>query len=152
MILQLYRLCTYQKDIRYLLKKFYGHLLDRGYQHNRIFPLFNESIENVIHFTSTSDEYRHQLKARLSQTCHKIFFHLKYHPSDPKSMEIQKFWRSSLFQPDRKPALNQLKNSDLERVTLNKLVIFYSRHHNIGNLLSYCKICKHKGLKVSSFL
>jgi hypothetical protein len=152
MILRFYRLCTYQKDIRHWLKKFYGHLLDRGYQQDRILPLFNKSIENAVYFTSTSDEYRLQIKTKLNETSHKIFFHLKYHPSDPKSSEMQKLWRSSIFQPDGKPALNQLDNYNLERVTVNKLVICYSRHHNIGNLLSYRKICKRKGLKVSSFL
>ena len=150
MILWLYRLCTYQKNSRYSLKKSYGHLLNRAYQHDSILPLFNKSIENAVYFTSTSNEYRLQMRPRLNTTCHEIFFHLKYNPSDPKSSEIQKLWRSSIFQLDGKPAFNQLKNCDLERVTVNKLVVCYSRHHNIENILSYCKICKRKGLNVSS--
>jgi hypothetical protein len=60
MILRFYRLCTYQKDIRHWLKKFYGHLLDRGYQHDRILPLFNKSIkiQSTLHPLAMSTAFK----------------------------------------------------------------------------------------------
>ena len=40
MVLRIYRLCSYKKDVDTWLTSFYGYLLDRGYPHKFIKPLF----------------------------------------------------------------------------------------------------------------
>ena len=55
-----------------------------------------------------------------------------------------------LHSPD-KPHLAYLRHSLGERLVVARLVIAYSRHPNIENLLSCRKICNRQGLKVSSF-
>jgi len=99
-----------------------------------------------------SDEHRLQQKTLAQKSSNMIFLHLKYNPADPSSSYIQKLWREIVVQPKNKPHITHLKNYLGERFTTSRLVIAYSRHLNIGNLLSYRKICNRPGLKVSSYL
>jgi len=150
MVLRIYRLCTFQKDVSYWLREFYGHLLDRGYQNDAILPLFSKAINITFTFLSASDKYRLQQKT-ISPPEDKIFFHLKYHPCDPQSHAIQKLWRELVIQPHGEHHISVLRKFNQDRIKATKLILPYSRHSNVGNLLSYRKICKRPGLKVSSF-
>ena len=47
---------------------------------------------------------------------------------------------------------SELKNQEGRKIPLEKLTVCYSTHPNLGSLLSYRKICKRTGLKVSSYL
>ena len=141
-----------QKDIDKWLSSFYGYLLDRGYQHKIIKPLFLKATIKAQEYVTMSDEYRLQQKTLAQKSNNMIFLHLKYNPADPSSSYIQKLWRELVVQPKTKPHITHLKNYFGERFTTSRLVIAYSRHPNIGNLLSYRKICNRPGLKVSSYL
>ena len=152
MVLRIYRLCSYKKDIDKWLSSFYGYLLDRGYQHKIIKPLFLKATIKAQEYVTMSDEYRLQQKTLAQKSNNMIFLHLKYNPADPSSSYIQKLWREIVVQPKNKPHITHLKNYFGERFTTSRLVIAYSRHPNIGNLLSYRKICNRPGLKVSSYL
>ena len=81
-----------------------------------------------------------------------MFYKLKFHPGDPDSVLIQRLWRSCVLQPPGKPHLSKLRNQFGDFVKIDRLCIAYSRHLNIGNLLSYRKICNRPGPKVSSFI
>jgi hypothetical protein len=59
---RIHRLCTFQKDVSYWLKEFYGHLLDRGYQSDRILPLFSKTTTTAFTFLSVSDEYHQSIR------------------------------------------------------------------------------------------
>jgi len=152
MVLRIYRLCSLGHHIKGWLKEFYGHLLDRGYPHAIIKPLFVKAVRRAVEYISSSEEYILQRKALSQKANNKLFLHLKYTPGDPDSKTIQKLWRDLVLLPPDKPHLTFLRNSLGERLTVSRLVIAYSRHPNIGNLLSYRKICNRPGLKVSSFL
>ena len=78
--------------------------------------------------------------------------HLRYHPNDPPAATIQKVLEKSLFNPKDELPLNQLTNFEGDRIQVDGMLIAYSRAPNIGNLLSYRKINKRQGPKVSSFL
>ena len=82
----------------------------------------------------------------------RCYLHLKYNPADPSSKQIQKLWRDLVAFPANKPHLYHLRNSFGEKIKASRLIIAYSRHPNVGNLLSYRKICNRPGLKVSSFM
>ena len=101
---------------------------------------------------STSDEYRLQQRAISMSAKNTLYLHLKYNPADPSSKQIQKLWRELVAFPANKPHLFHLRNDLGEKIRVSRLIIAYSRHPNIGNLLSYRKICNRPGLKVSSFM
>ena len=151
MVLRIYRLCSKRADRTFWLKKFYGHLLDRGYPNSFVLPAFKSAVKNAISYISTSDEYRLQQKA-MSTSANTLYLHLKYNPADPSSKQIQKLWRDLVARPANKPHLYHLRNDLGEKIKVSRLIIAYSRHLNIGNLLSYRKICNRPGLKVSSFM
>lgn len=69
-----------------------------------------------------------------------IFFHLQYHPLNPSSREIQQLCRSHILSPPERPHLNQLRNRDGYPITINRLVVAFSRAPNLGNLLSCRKL------------
>ena len=153
MTLRIHRLCSHQKDIDHWLKKFYKHLLDRGYHNERILPLFNDAILNAHTFLATSDAYRLLLKTKKKEASrNQVFYKLKFHTGDPDSAIIQRLWRSCVLQPPGKPHLSKLRNQFGDFVKIDRLCIAYSRHLNIGNLSSYRKICNRPGPKVSSFI
>ena len=153
MVLRIYRLCSRTDDIKYWLCQFLHCLLDRGYQLDKISPVFTQAVANAEHFISRSDTY-HQLrrsKKKLAAS-RRVAFHLQYHPNDPKSSTLQKLMRDHLFSPKGQPPLNQCTNRDGDLVPIDGMVIAYSTALNIGNLLSYRKICNRPGPKVSSFI
>ena len=153
MTLCIHRLCSHQKDIDHWLKKFFEHLLDRGCHNKRILPLFNDAILNAHTFLATSDAYRLLLKTKKKEASrNQVFYKLTFHPGDPDSAIIQRLWRSCVLQPPGKPHLSKLRNQFGDLVKIDRLCIAYSRHLNIGNLLSYRKICNRPGPKVSSFI
>ena len=60
MVLRIHRLLTFQKELAYWIKEFYGHLLDRGYQIDKILPLFSKAITNAFTFLLVSNRYHQQ--------------------------------------------------------------------------------------------
>ena len=78
--------------------------------------------------------------------------HLPFNTDDPKSSRIQDLWRDTASEPPGKTPLNQLETSTEVPVPIDRLIICYHRGPNLGNLLSYRKIDKRQGPKVSSYL
>ena len=115
-------------------------------------PLLERGIENATKYMATTNEQRRWRKLAKERANNKIFLHLKYHPCDPPSPVLQRLWRRCVLHPPGKPHLTCLQNQFGERLPINRLVIAYGRHQNIGNLLSYRNISKRPGPKVSSFL
>ena len=152
MVLRIFRLCSRQRDVTTWLTKFYGYLLARGYQNDATLPLLERGIENATKYMATTNEQRRWRKLAKERANNKIFLHLKYHPCDPPSPVLQRLWRRCVLHPPGKPHLTCLQNQFGERLPINRLVIAYGRHQNIGNLLSYRNISKRPGPKVSSYL
>ena len=152
-VLWIFCLCSKPQDTTKELCSFFNAILDRGYQYTSIQPIFEQAIDNATSYLTHTNEYREQLKqkkCRISHCC--IFLHLPYHPNNPSSHTIQHLWHQTVFQPPCTLPVNHLTNSDVEPIPINQTVIAYSWAPNIGNLLSYCKICQRSGPKVSSFL
>ena len=152
-ILRIFRLCSNREDVKFWMAKFFSYLLDRGFQQHRILPAFRKAVVAAEDFLSrTEAQHQRRLRRRKTASCRKIAFHLRYHPNDPSSSTLQKLMKDHLFHPQGQLPLNQCANFNGDLVPVDGMVVAYSRAHNIGNLLSYRKICNRPGPKVSSFL
>ena len=152
-VLRILQLNTQQKNVDADLIQFYHDLMDRGYQPSFITPLFQKAIDNATKYLSQSPAYRQQCKQKkLEQSRRRVFLHLPYHPNDPTSATIQRLWRTLVARPHGQPPLNALTNHHGDPIPIDNMVIAYHRSLNLGNILSYRKICKRSGPKVSSYL
>ena len=152
-ILRIYQLCSRKRDIDQEIKLFFHRILDRGYQLHKITPIFAKAIENAKRYLSRTTEYRKHLQNKKEEESRqRVFYHLPYHPDNPPSSTIQRLWRKHVSHPIGQIPLNYLKNHEGYPVPIKQLTVCYSRAPNLGNLLSYRKIDKRKGPKVSSLL
>ena len=152
-ILRIYQLCTLESVQEDELHLFFGRLLDRGYESNYITPLFAKAIDNAERYLSRSANLRQQLKATEKEDSHScVFYHTLFHPGHPTSSQIQQLWRTKVSNPRGKQQLNHISNRDGYKIPINRLIVANHRVHNLGNLLSYRKICNRMGPKVSSYL
>jgi hypothetical protein len=83
----------------------------------------------------------------------RVFFHIKYHPQDPSSQEIQRLWWQHVTNPPGRLPLATLENYQGAPVPIDQLTIAYSRHLNL-NLWTIISVHKlhNRGQEVSSFL
>ena len=152
-VLRIFNLCSRKDDIDEKLKLFFGRLLDRGYQAAALDPVFDRAIVNAQKYLSQTEAFRQQIKAKQKEASkRRVYFHLPYHPSNPPSHELQQLWRSQISCPVGEKRLNQVTAPSGALIPVDSMIIAYSRAPNIGNLLSYRKICKRSGPKVSSYL
>ena len=102
-IYRLFMLCSHESDIEQEIYLFLNRLLDRGYSLPTLIPIF---------LTAEQKARQHQARQLLQQTnpqtCstlentnrratnptdgQEVFFHLRYHPSNPSAKDIQKIW------------------------------------------------------------
>ena len=152
-VLRIYQLCSRKKDIDCELEAFLRHLLARGHSLENVMPLFTKAVDNAIKYISQSDEYRLQQRLnRMNTDSRRVFFHIPFDTRNPKSSVIQKKWRSLVSEPRGKRALNMCTNYSGDPIPVDRLIIAYSRAPNLGNVLSYRKLNKIPGPKVSSYL
>ena len=127
-------------------------LANRGYQISILTPLFAQATDNAKLHLSRSESHRLQLKAiKLEESRNKFFYHVPYHRNNPPSSEIQHYWRTHVSSPPNKRPLHFL-HANGARLPPHRMIVCYSRAPNLGNKLSYRKICQRKGPKVSSYL
>ena len=89
-VLRIYQLCTHKADTSKQLHKFYGHLLERGYQQDTLTPLFQKVITAAEEYLKISDEYKQTIKAEKQEAnIQRVFFHLPFHSDNPSSKELQ---------------------------------------------------------------
>ena len=152
-VLRIYQLCTLELVQEAELYLFFGRLLDRGYQSDDITPIFANAIDNATRYLARSNSYRRQLKAKeqdASRRC--VFYHMLYHPGHPTSSQVQQLWREKVFCPSGQRQLNNIPNGTGHQIPIDRLIVAHHRAPNLGNLLSYRKICNRMGPKVSSYL
>lgn len=151
-VLRIERLCSKKEDVENKLVQLYRRLLRRGYTPSRLIPLFVKARANAKSYLARSErghalvreERKHAAKRR-------VFFHLKYHPQDPSSQEIQRLWRQHVANPPGRFPLATLENYQGAPVPIDQLTIAYSRHPNLRNIMSVRKL-HNRGREVSSFL
>jgi len=152
-VLRIYSLCSRRSDIDDELCKFFSHMLDRGYQSDDLIPLFDKAIANATAYLNRSPAQREYLKTRKAEESkHRVFLHLPFHPNDPSSKQLQKVWRETMASPPGQIPLDRIKTRFGDLMPVSRMTVSYRRSLNLGNLLSYRKICSRSGPKVSSFI
>lgn len=138
---RIYTLCSKSTDRRRLLNQFFRRLRRRGFRRSKLLQLFQKALS-----------YTMSTRPSASAPGSSVFLHVPYHPSNPPSHKLQHLWKTVAFQPPGRPALNAIPNFNGSLTPIDRLIVAYSRPHNLGNLLSYRKIDHWDGPPVSSFL
>ena len=128
---RIYKLCTNPQDQTNRIRLFIRHLQVRGYQHHHIIPMIRAAQRNILSRqppatqddASTDDDEPDAF----------IFWHMKFNPQNPSSSVVQAAW----------------KNTTLGH---KRLIVAYSKHPNLGNLLSYRNLTNRPGPTISSYL
>ena len=138
-----------KKDIAKESKLFIQRLQERGYNTKELTPLLlaaeTHTESYALKFFSGKES---ESKPKPN---HNMYFHLTFHPSHP-NQEIKEAWRSIVATPENEPPLNTLKTEVGFKIPVNRFVMCYQKAQNLGNLLSYRKIDKRQGPKVSSYM
>ena len=138
-------LCTDAQDRLARTKQFFRRLILRGYQADKIRPVFEKAIARAQTYTGPSedDDARDPF----------VIFHVQYHPQDPPSHVIQQAWRDLVSAPQYKMPLYRIPNpSTRQRPNIQRMIIAYSRPMNLGNMLSHRALEQHNnGPPASSF-
>jgi hypothetical protein len=150
--LRIHQLCTNDADIEEKLDTFFDRLLNRGHQQSTLLPIFLKAIDNAKSYLLRSEEESATIKDDKEEASkRRVYLHLQYNPDDPSSKVIQSLWRRHVSSPSGELPLNEMTNNAGKEIEVDQLTIAYHRAPNLGNLLSYRKIAKRTGSKVSSF-
>jgi hypothetical protein len=152
-VLWIHQLCSWAVDVTQEIKLFLHRLLNCGYQLAQLTPLFQQAMDNAKAYLQHSalDHLRAKSKKGEGQR-QRVFLHLPYHPTNPSSKTIKKLWRKRVASPKGQPLFHHLTNNQGYYIPINRLTIAWHRPPNLGNLLSYSKLSKRTGLKVSSYI
>ena len=85
------------------------------------------------------------------KTIKDVFFHIPFHPINPKS-KIKQAWKDIVASPMGKLELNQLTTDEGHPLPVGRFIMCYHKAPNLGNLFSYRNISKRTGPKVSAYL
>ena len=131
-------LVSKQDDRKRHYKNLYRRLLMRGYKPATILPLMQRALNRAL--VRTADE----------ETTNPIFLHLRYHPDEPPSSQLQRFWKEKVISPPYGRPFPEIKNRKGDPINISKMVVAYNRPPNLGNMLSSKDLLK-SGPPVSSF-
>ena len=151
-VLRILQLCSFRKDADRHICNFYRRLLDRGHPPASLLPLFDRAVSNAeTYIANSSTGVKKTSTPAQQQKRDTIYFHIPYHPQDPRAKQWQELWQQHMVQPRNKPHISRIKCGNAT-FPIEKMTVCYSRHHNLGNFLSYRKLDRFKGRTVSSFL
>ncbi len=144
-LFRIYTLCSDPKDQLLRTKEFYSRLIRRGYKRSQILPLFNKAIKRAQTYTGPMPN--HALRKL-------IVLHLTYHPDDPSSRLIQRYWRQFVSEPPNEIPLRDVVGGKYGHPSgIERMVIAYKRPMNLGNYLSHKDLTKHnEGPAASTYL
>jgi hypothetical protein len=142
-----FTLCSDHQEGTQLCKEFYRCLIIRGYKPQTLCPLFAKASTKALAYTGSSN---HSQPITVNAVSDSIFFHLRYHPNDPPSCQLQATWREQVLTPKYKQPLFALWSKDRKSLGIQRMIVAYSRPPNLGNILSYRKLTADNGPPVSS--
>lgn len=151
-VLRYHQLSTRESDAQDQMRKLYKRLLARGHTREILLPLFRKGLHRARAFLKLPLDERLADSRVRSRKDDSVFLILPYHPDDPKSYLIQSLWQSVVAQPYDEQPLSEISSLNTSQpIGVNRLIIGYRRHQNIGNLLSLRRFDKLKGPSVSSY-
>jgi hypothetical protein len=99
-VLRIHQLCSAAFDIKKELKLFFHCLLDRGYQLQKITPLFQQAIGYATAYLNCLALKWLRMKSRkATEGRRQVFLHLPYHPATPPSKVILRLWHNLVGTP-----------------------------------------------------
>ena len=143
---RIHTLCSDETDRINNLRSFLRRLRARGYPLSTLLPLFHRA-----HLLASNPPTATALCSDAEDNKKRIFFHLEFHPDNPRSPELQNIWRSTVIQPPSDEHLSLIRNIHDKEVEIRQMTVAYSRPRNIGNLLSPRNLHLSNGLPVSSY-
>ena len=158
-VLRFYVLCSCPHDVEGKLRLFFRRLLARGYKKDALLPVFSKAVANAKdHLRGRSRkqleriaEHAANLAGEPPKARNRIFFHVPFHPQDPRSSTLQRLWRSHVRNPPGEAPLPSVPNRLNAAIGVDQMTVAYSRAPNLGNLLSYRRFDRLPGPAVSSF-
>ncbi|MGA0808888.1 MAG: hypothetical protein ACO3PI_07545, partial [Burkholderiaceae bacterium] len=151
-ILRIRRLCTDKADADAKVVEFLHQLLARGHTRNSLQPLFHKAEANAAAYLArTPAEHATIRQQKLDEGSSQLYFHLQYHPEDPKAREIQELWREFVSHPAGQPPSAEMCDLDRNPCGIDKLVVAYHRPLNLRNRFSVRDI-HGRGRPVSEYL
>ena len=145
--IRIHMLCSREAGIVKESELFIQRLQARGYDTNELSPFLlaaeTNAEEYARRFFSGKDS-----KSK-SKSNRNVYFHVTFHPSHPNK-ETKEAWRSIVATLLEEALLNNLHTEVGFRIPVDRFVMCYHKAHNLGSLLSYRKIDKRQGLKLSS--
>jgi len=134
-VLRYHQLSTRESDAQDQMRKLYKRLLARGHTREILLPLFRKGLHRARAFLKLPLDERladSQVRRRKDDS---VFLILPYHPDDPKSYLIQSLWQSVVAQPYDEQPLSEISSLNTSQpIGVNRLIIGYRRHQNIGNM------------------
>ena len=152
---RIYTLVSSQSSRKQHINNFYKRLIARGYQHNTLVPLFQRAAQLATQRDNQLNHPHHHQNNRLTTTSDdepRIYYHLRYHPNNPNSKDLQRKWKETISAPPYEKPLANLKNNQGREIGLSRMIVAYNRPPNLGNILSSKNISTKPGPPVSSFL
>jgi len=148
-VLRILQLCSDEDDADGHIHNLYRRLLSRGHQPTNLLPLFDRAITNAQAYLANFSKKKPTPTETKRDT---IYLHIPFHPQDPPAKHRQKLWQEHMVQPPGKQPLALIDCGEEATFPIEKMTVCYSRHQNLGNYLSYRKLDKYTGRKVSSFI
>ena len=123
------------------MRLLHRRLIQRGYRKEVLFPYFQLGLAAAREFLALPLEQRLASKKLTGPDPSLIFFHLKFHPEDVTSQFIQAIWHETVLEPtDRQPFYDLTNKSFGAPLGIKRAIVAYSRHLNLGNVLSICRL------------
>ena len=115
-------------------KAFFGHLINRGYTHTELKPIFEEAAQAI------DDSHKNHLRRKPKTSSNTFFVHWEYHPRDIPRRSIRQ-------------AFNQHLSPILQTAGLPcQPTIAYSVPKNLSRCITKTQLNEPPGQRVSSFI
>ena len=130
------------KDFTAVVKAFYGHLLNRGWTHDVLDPLFLEAAASIDQkLVRTSDHEEPLWDTPTNSSSGRLFIHWEYHPRDVGRRAVRQMFEETLA-----PALEE------SGLPVKQLTVAYSTPKSLGECLTKTQLEEPEGHRVSSYI
>ena len=136
---RIYTLVSRATDRLRHLRAFYQRLLHRGYKPGTINPLFRRAAKSA---RERAHDRAHDANANVdlynnnNTDVRPTFFHMQYHPDNPSSSTIQRYWRKYFSEPGYEKPFRNVPNLHGHPTGIKRLIVAYSRPPNLSDILS----------------
>ena len=151
-----------RSDYLAVAKRFYSHLLARGYSEDKIKPIFLKAAR-IFEEKLLKQKVNHREQQRCNEfelrkeRKERIFLHFQYHPKDVSRQRIQTLFHNTCLSTKNEHSLQCLQDSSPPEgyggtLTIKRATVAYSRAPNIRDKVSPSTLFQPPGLNVSDVI